>query len=139
MSSLAEIYLHFVWATAQRRPLLVPGVIDSVHDSVRRSCAALGCEPLAVGGMADHVHLLVRMRTAIAPSVLAQKVKGASSYHANPGHGGRAKLRWQGGYGVFSVSRRGIKILTRYIDNQERHHARGTIIPLLERTSDDPP
>jgi putative transposase len=136
MSSCADVYLHFVWTTWRRVPMLVERRAPGVYESICRLSVELGCEPLAVGGMPDHVHLLVRSRAALAPATIAQKVKGASCYFANPMHGEAASLRWQQGYGVFSLSRRGVRFVRDYVNNQEAHHAAGTLIDVLERVPD---
>ena len=76
----AEIYLHLVWATWGRQPLLTEDIEQDVYrcieDQVRRHFRS---EVLAIGGVADHVHLVVRIRTTVAVSKLAQQVKGVST------------------------------------------------------------
>jgi putative transposase len=139
MNTRQEIYLHLVWATWDRAPLLTPERQIEVFRAMRRKCEDLGCEAIAVGGIEDHVHLLVKTPPRIAPSLLAKEVKGASSYRANTRHGTRADFRWQGGYGVFSVSRHQVAKIQYYVEHQPEHHARGTLVDFLEPVDPEPP
>lgn len=54
-----QLYLHCVWATWDRMPLVVPQIEQAVYGAVLAKSRELNCEPLAIGGMPDHVHLLV--------------------------------------------------------------------------------
>jgi REP element-mobilizing transposase RayT len=82
--------------------------------------------------MEDHVHLLARVPTSLSTADLVKQVKGSSSHLVNPAHGRQATFRWQGGYGVFSVSRQHVSRIRRYVLNQEEHHRAGQIAPYLE-------
>jgi putative transposase len=128
----SEMYVHLVWSTWNRAPLLTPERTAQVYRAITRKCYALGCNPLAVGGIADHVHLLVRTPPRLSASALVKEVKGFSSWEANPQHGARAEFRWQGGFGAFSLSRQQVERIRRYVLNQPAHHANGTLVPFLE-------
>gem|GEM_PF-595839 len=106
--SYAEIYLHFVWGTWDRHPLLTGDRVETVYRAIHHECASLDADVIAIGGMEDHVHLL------------------------NPEHGTRAPFRWQRGYGVFSVSRQHVPRIRNYVLNQEAHHREGRTAPYLE-------
>ena len=128
----AEIYLHLVWGTWDRHPFLTGDRVEVVYRAVLDECAGLGAEVIAIGGMADHVHLLVRVPASLAPAALVKQVKGSTSHLINPTHGAQAPFRWQGGYGVFSVSRQHLARIRRYVLNQEEHHREGRTAPYLE-------
>jgi len=132
VASYAEIYLHLVWGTWDRHPLLVGDRVETVYRAIHYECANLRAAVIAIGGMEDHVHLLARVPASLSPAALAKQVKGASSHLVNPEHGARASFRWQGGYGVFSVSRQHVPRIQRYVLNQEAHHREGRIAPFLE-------
>jgi REP element-mobilizing transposase RayT len=85
----------------------------------------IGGKALAIGGMADHAHLLVLLPPTIAISDALRTLKANSSKwvrdsvtSVTPQH----KFSWQSGYAAFSVSRSGIEEVVRYIENQEEHH-----------------
>jgi len=129
-----KLYLHCVWATWDRLPLLTPDVEDVVYAAVHAKCRELKCEPLAMGGISDHVHLLVRFPTTISVADLVKGVKGSSS-HLQAQHIARdTYFKWQGGYGAFTVSPDGVPGVKTYITNQKRHHAEGNLWPDWEHT-----
>jgi putative transposase len=92
--------------------------------------------PLAVGGVADHVHILVRFPPTLTVARLVGEVKGASSHlitHAiHPG----SFFKWQGAYGAFTISKRSVSLVSAYILNQKTHHADQTIIAEFEHCND---
>ncbi len=133
-----QLYLHLVWSTWDRLPLLVPEAQSTAYDSFRAECEQMGAEALAIGGMPDHVHLLVHFPTTISVAGLVKQVKGASSRLlllrlADVGQ----HFKWQGGYGAFTVSRSHVARVRAYIADQERHHAGGTLQPALERSEEE--
>ena len=74
---------------------------------------------LAVGGMEDHIHLLVQIPPTLPVAKAVLAIKSNSSRWANEeGH----KFAWQQGYGAFSVSSSIVPSVIRYIENQEAHH-----------------
>jgi len=131
-SPFTQLYLHFVWAAWDRAPLLAEPVRGEVYDLIQHECMRLKADALAIGGIEDHVHLLVRVPATIAPSELVKHVKGSSAHALNHATGMHRIFRWQGGYGVFSVSKRHIPLITEYILRQEEHHRDQRTWPLLE-------
>src|SRR3954466_10326674 len=77
--SYAEIYLHLVWGTWDRHPLLVGERVEAVYRAIHHECVRMRAEVIAIGGMEDHVHLLVRVPASLSASDLVKQVKGASS------------------------------------------------------------
>jgi putative transposase len=131
-SSRAEVYVHLVWATWDRLPMLPPGVRERVHNCLRGECARMGGDALAIGGIDDHVHLLVRLPPTVSLSAFVKQLKGASSHFANHEIKSNLTFKWQGGYGAFSVSRRLIPLVHDYILRQEEHHRTGAIYAEVE-------
>ncbi|HEV2904861.1 MAG TPA: transposase [Pyrinomonadaceae bacterium] len=90
-----------------------------------------------IGGIEDHIHALVLAPATIAPSQIAQYLKGDSSKWI---HDEFPKLRgfeWQDGYGGFSVSKSSVPDVIEYIRNQREHHRKRTFkeeyLELLEK------
>ena len=121
--SKAEIYLHFVWATKNRQPMLTPEIERSVYRCIESEAKDLKVIVLAIGGISDHVHLLVRMPTSVCASVLMKQVKGVSTTFVRDQLQPKTPFCWQEGYGVFSVSRSHVDKVTSYVINQKTHHA----------------
>jgi REP element-mobilizing transposase RayT len=125
-----KLYIHLVWATWDRVAILTPDLIAVVDRAVRHECIGLGGEVIAFGGVADHVHLLVRIPAKIAVAELVKQVKGASSHLIN--HRLKIPFKWQGGYGAFTVSHAVLPRVREYVLNQENHHRYGTTIETAE-------
>jgi putative transposase len=127
-----QLFLHLVWATWDRHPFLTSDIRQRVYGCLQQECAALGCDVIAIGGMDDHVHLLVQVPATIAPAELVRRVKGASSHLINHEIRPGERFKWQGGYGAFSVSKRNVPLVRDYVLNQEQHHRDGTAHPAVE-------
>ena len=126
--SKGEYYLHFVWTTQQRHPLLIPDVEAGVQRCLQSEAQRLRCRVLAIGGMPDHVHLALKAPTALSPAQIMKQLKGVSSKFAGDEFVRADKrlltwFRWQEGYGVFSFSASQKERIVHYIHNQKRHHA----------------
>jgi REP element-mobilizing transposase RayT len=119
-----RVYVHFVWATWDRLPLIEEELERDLYRYIAAVCREKGCEALALGGMPDHLHLLVQLSNTVSLSELMQHVKGGSSRLLTEKRGNFA---WQGGYGAFSVSPRHKERVIAYIHNQKRHHAEQTL------------
>jgi REP element-mobilizing transposase RayT len=74
------VYVHFVWTTWDRLPLLTDTFERQVRRAIAAKCAELGSELVALGGIEDHVHLLVGLPATISLADFIGKVKGASSH-----------------------------------------------------------
>jgi putative transposase len=130
-SSRVEVYLHLVWSTWDRAPLLTPDVRPRVYLCMREEAARLKAEIIAIGGIEDHVHVLLRLPATGTIAAVVKQLKGSSSHLTNHEVLPRG-FKWQGGYGASSVSRRAVPRVREYILNQEEHHRDGTIYPDAE-------
>ena len=130
----AEIYLHFVWATYQRMPLVAPEIERDVHRCIESEAKRLKCATLAIGGMPDHVHLFVRMPTRISAAMLMQQVKGVSSTFVRDQLKTDGYFGWQDGYGV---SRPHVDRVIAYVKNQKNHHENGNVWDQWEATDQE--
>jgi putative transposase len=129
-----RLYAHMVWSTWDRAPLITPAIRDRIYPMMQRHATNLGAKVIAIGGIEDHVHVLARFPSALAIATLVQRMKGASSYLASQVMG--EIFRWQGSYGAFTVSERGLERVRAYVLNQEAHHRDGTTHPWLEATEE---
>ena len=134
--SKSEIYLHFVWATWQRTPWFEGDIERRIHRSLQAEACSLRCDVLALNGMPDHVHALLKAPPTVAAATIAKQMKGNSSLFAN------AELldhsfKWQENYGVFSVSASHRARVLDYIHNQKQHHAEQTLWLKAEETDEE--
>ena len=122
-----QLYVHLVWATWDRLPLITKAIEPRLYAAIATKCRKIKCEPLAIGGIEDHVHLLARLHTTIAIATLAKEVKGASSHlvthEITPGE----FFKWQGAYGAFTLRKGEVPQVKAYILNQKQHHAENTV------------
>ncbi len=119
----AQIYLHIVFSTKDRRPFLQDKDLRMrLHDYIGGTCRELDCPSLQVGGVDDHVHILCRFARTITVADLIREIKRESSKWIKDKHPGVAEFQWQAGYGAFSVSPPHVEKLKAYIEDQEQHH-----------------
>jgi REP element-mobilizing transposase RayT len=132
-SPYTQLYLHLVWSTWHRCPFLADlDLRRRVYECIHAACTALRCDVLAIGGIEDHVHVLVRPATTVAPADLVKRMKGASSHMVNYDIGAASYFKWQGGYGAFSVSKRHVPMMRNYVLRQEEHHREQRVFEVLE-------
>ncbi len=109
------VAVHFVWATWDRQPLITPDIERDLWRYIGAVCADDKCEILAIGGMLDHVHLLVLLSNTVTLADLMKHVKGGSSAFVSDELRPGEWFKWQGSYGAFSVSRPQIDKVVQYI------------------------
>ena len=119
--SIASVTVHFIFSTRLRQPIISPEVIAPLHAYIGGIVRHARCVPLAVGGAADHVHVLVGLSRSITLARLVYEIKTASSACARSTAGG--DFHWQTGYAAFSVGPRGIAAAVNYVKNRAEHHA----------------
>ena len=125
-----HLYVHIVFSTKRREAMIDDAFAEELHPFLGGIARDLRCTPHTIGGMPDHVHLLIRCRTDISVADLVRYLKGRSSKWANERKPG--SLRWQEGYGAFSVSRSGLSEVVEYIGNQKEHHRSMTFMQEFE-------
>jgi len=132
--SLAQIYLHIVFSTKLRRPFLQDAALRAVvHQYLGGICRNLEAPALAVGGVADHVHLLCRMCRTLAVADFVRTLKKDSSVWIKTKEQSLHDFHWQDGYAVFSLSPSHVEALRRYIADQEQHHKKQSFQDELRR------
>jgi hypothetical protein len=88
-----------------------------------RAANNLGCQSLVVGGVADHVHMLLQLARTIAIAGALGKIRSTSLSWINQARGLSTEFHWQAGYAVFSVSQSNVESVHQYIRRQSEHHA----------------
>ena len=96
---------------------------------------------LEIGGMPDHVHLLLGWRRDESLATLMRNVKARSSAWIHREFPNLVKFAWQEGYGAFTVSASQRETVCEYIARQEEHHHKRTFqeeyLELLKRSGVD--
>jgi putative transposase len=119
-STFYSLHFHIVFSTKERRPFIRPEWRARLHEYLGGTIRGLGGVGEAVGGVEDHVHLLVSLKTTDAPADFVRELKKASSVWVAEMH--EREFSWQEGYSIFTVSWTHVPVLRRYIANQEAHH-----------------
>jgi REP element-mobilizing transposase RayT len=135
--SRAEIYLHLIWATYRRIPVLVGDAERVAYACIVREVKRAGCKLLAIGGMPDHVHVALALAPSIAPARLVQQMKGVSSAAVRTQVLLGEPWGWQDGYGAYSFSRSHMDRVISYVRNQKQHHRSDSTWPAWETTAAD--
>lgn len=120
-----ELYVHCVWSTVDRQPLIEESIEPQLHAAIRAKCTELRCCMIAIGGTQDHVHVLVRYPPSMNVARLVKEMKGASSHLMNHVILPDMFFKWQGAYGAFAVAKDGIAHVAEYITSQKRRHRDG--------------
>jgi putative transposase len=121
-SSHISSNFHLVFSTKERLPLITIEWRERLHAYLGGIVKGMDGMPLAIGGVADHVHLLVSLKSKHRLDYFLRDLKADSSTWVHAEF--RQKFEWQKGYGAFSVSPTSIEGVKRYIANQEEHHRR---------------
>ena len=125
-STLTNLLYHIVFSTKRRLPLITPAIRDVLYPYVGGIIRGEGGVLLDAGGIADHVHLVVKFKADISVAEMLRKIKGNSSKWLNDRPGQLRRFAWQAGYGAFTVSQSQVDAVRRYVQGQEEHHRRAT-------------
>ena len=136
-STHSHLLFHLVFRTGHGRPLINPAFGPELHAYLAGIVKADGEQVLAIGGMEDHVHLLMRLRPSHQISEVVRRIKGGSSKWINDKGVCPQRFHWQRGYGIFSVSQSNMQFVKNYILSQKEHHRRYSFrqeyVALLEK------
>ena len=120
-STHLSLHVHLVFSTKDRHPFIETAWRSRLHEYLGGLVRAAGGIPEAIGGTADHVHLLVGLKATHTLSEFVQDIKQSSSRWVHETIGTK-NFAWQQGYGAFTVSASNRDGVKEYIANQEEHH-----------------
>ena len=123
-NTYTQFYIHVIFAVARRECLISKHHQEEVNKFITGIIRNQRHKLISIGGMPDHLHMLIGMRPDVALSDLVRDVKSCSSAWINDNRWMRGRFNWQEGFGGFSYSRSQIDRVARYILNQDAHHAR---------------
>ena len=117
-----QLFYHLVWSTKNRELSIPPLFEQRLHEYIGGAFKTKGCAPLQIGGMADHVHILLIIPPTIAIAEVIRNVKVSATKWVHEVNPHCQNFAWQEGYGAFSVSASNREIVANYIRNQKEHH-----------------
>jgi REP element-mobilizing transposase RayT len=137
MHSFNSSLHHCIFATKRREAVLTPPIRDRLWPYLGGIARENGMKSLAIGGVADHVHILLSLPATGSISETMQLLKGNSSKWVHETFPALRSFAWQKGYGAFSIGVSGIEQTCAYIRDQEKHHRTRTfreeVIMFLQR------
>jgi putative transposase len=125
-STLTNLLYHIVFSTKHRHPIITKAIRDDLYAYIGGIVRGEGGVLLEIGGMPDHVHLVVRFRSEPSVATMLKKIKSKSSQWLNARPKRPGRFQWQVGYGAFTVSASQLDKVRAYVRNQEQHHRRNS-------------
>ena len=121
--SLARVVLHVVFSTKNRVPFLRETEVRArLHAYMAGVLQNIGCEPILINGVEDHIHILCNLSRKVTIAGLVEEAKKSTSKWMKEQGPQYGDFFWQGGYGSFSVSQSNVEQVRAYIATQEEHH-----------------
>jgi putative transposase len=117
-----QILLHVIFSTKRREPWITPDVAKDLYPYIGGIVRAEKGALYDIGGIEDHVHLLLRWRPDATVSNLMRAVKAGSSKWLHETFPALGAFAWQEGYSAFSVSKSQEDAVRKYIAGQAEHH-----------------
>ena len=126
--SYIKIWIHAVWATKNRNPVLKPPILKSTCEHILSNAKKKEIFIDRINGHDDHIHVLMLLKSDLSISKQMQLLKGESAHWANQTHLLKDGLEWASKYFAASVSNDKIDTVRKYIDNQQTHHQKQTFL-----------
>ncbi|SEO21805.1 putative transposase [Mucilaginibacter gossypiicola] len=120
--SFVKIWIHLVFSTKDRQPLLTQSIRYEVHKHIIKNCKEKGIFLQAINGYTDHIHCLISLGKDQSIAKISQLIKGESSLWINKTQLIDQHFGWQDDYFAVSVSESQVSAVISYINNQENHH-----------------
>lgn len=121
-NTYTSLYYHIVLSTKNRVGYIKPAIEQRLWEYIGGIARDNKMTALQIGGVEDHMHALVAAPPALAPSKIAQLLKGGSSLWMHTEFPEVRDFAWQDGYGAFTVNKSIVSDVERYIRNRREHH-----------------
>lgn len=118
----SKLLVHCVFSTSGRRKSIPAELQPDLWAYMGGIARKHGCKALAVGGTADHAHLLLSLRADLSVAKVMQLIKAGSSKWMHDQK--RALFSWQEAYGAFTIGASQVARTVTYILGQPAHHKR---------------
>ena len=133
LHSYSRVWLHLVWATLERRPVLAKPAAVKLSGYLTQYASEKGIYMKLNYVNPEHVHALIDLPTHLCIEETMQLLKGGTSHWVNQSSLLPGKFAWGRGYGAFSVSHSGVGEVAKYIANQEEHHRKRSFAEELKQ------
>src|SRR5688572_21595905 len=123
-NTYTSLHYHVIFSTKNRELWIRANLESRIWSYLGGVARENGVKALLIGGIEDHVHLLLGIPPVLAVSKVVQLIKGGSSKWIKDNLPGLAGFSWQDGYAAFAVSKSHVPEVEAYIRNQREHHRR---------------
>ena len=124
--SFNKIWIHAIWSTKKRMPLINLPIEQKVYQFISEQLREQGCPVRIINGMPDHIHCLFLLNPQKSIAEVVKQIKGSSSHFINQSNLISDKFAWQTGYAAYSVSESVVDKVFQYIKKQKEHHQKKT-------------
>ncbi len=121
-NTFTSLHYHVIFSTKNREPWIRPDIESRVWSYLGGITRENDLKAILVGGIENHVHLLIGLPPTITVSKAVQLIKGGSSAWIKETFPGTRGFGWQDGYGAFTVSKSLVPEVENYIRQQREHH-----------------
>lgn len=128
-----QLFYHIVTTTKNRLPLITADIEPVLFRYLQTKAYDLEGIVYAIGGVEDHIHMVVSIPPKISVANFIGQVKGFASAEINQYLKNHPKFIWQAEYGVYSFDKKRMPNFVDYVERQKEHHRDASLIPLLER------
>lgn len=125
-NTYSQCFYHIIFSTKGRIKFISPEIEARVWAYIGGIMKNHNMIALAIGGVENHIHILVLAKPVMAPSQIAKLIKGESSKWIHLEFPRLAKFAWQDGYAAFTVSKTIVPKVVNYIERQREHHSSKT-------------
>jgi putative transposase len=115
-------YFHLIWSTKKRQPFIDTSYQERLYQYIGGIIRKHGANLIEIGGVSDHVHLLIMLGNLDHYSALIRMIKADSSRWVHKEWKDKQNFAWQDGYGSFAISYSHTDAVREYIKTQEDHH-----------------
>ena len=121
-NTYSQIFIHLVFSVKGRQNLISNNWKDDLYKYICGIVKGKSQKVYAIGGMPDHIHILISIKPNLSISQLVNDIKTNSSKWINSKSLVKGQFHWQEGFGAFSYSQSHLDLVIGYVNNQEKHH-----------------
>ena len=125
-NTYSQLFIHLVFAVKYRAAAIDKPWRQELYQYIIGLINNRGHKVYAIGGVSDHIHILVSINPSQSISDLVQNVKRASTLWIKEKGFVKSNFAWQEGFGAFSYGKSQVDNVVKYIQNQENHHSKQT-------------
>lgn len=129
-----QLHVAVTLATEHRAPYIKLEFEERVWQAITERCEEKGCRVDAIGGMPDHVHLLLALSPDVAVGEVVADAMTATLELMATELAPKARFEWQASYGAFTLRADEVGGVARYIQMQKQLHLENRVSKRLERT-----